>query len=150
MPPNKQTLKDLFIDDPETLRIFEIREQNDILKKILDRRIYVDGLEKVKGEKGDKGMTPIKGIDYFTSDEINHIVNYIKQIVKEEVKPIKGKDYFDGIDGRNGIDGKDGINGKDGKDISKKELKAIISDLLYELDGKKPKQDIEGLHQYSY
>lgn len=63
---------------------------------------------------GKDGKTPIKGTDYLTSPEI--------EAFKLEIKPIKGKDYFDGkngkdgMNGKNGKDGKDGINGKDGKD----------------------------------
>lgn len=38
--------------------------------------------------KGDKGDSPIKGKDYFTSKEISQF--------KKEVTPVKGVDYFDG------------------------------------------------------
>lgn len=68
----------------------------------------------IKGDKGDDGYTPIKGIDYFDG--------------KDGYTPVKGVDYFDGVDGQNGRDGQDGYtprkgidyfdgqNGKDGKD----------------------------------
>lgn len=42
----------------------------------------IDSL-KVKGDKGD---TPIKGVDYFTQEEITQF--------KNDVTPIKGTDYF--------------------------------------------------------
>lgn len=47
----------------------------------------------LKGEQGEKGADGANGKDGYT--------------------PIKGVDYFDGL---NGKDGKDGINGKDGAD----------------------------------
>lgn len=93
---------------------------------------------KLKGEKGD---TPVKGIDYFTKEEIDK--------VKSELRPIKGKDYFDGKDGKdgytpikgidyfNGKDGKDGKNGKDGKDgkDGSPDTKYNIRDKLADLSG---------------
>lgn len=48
--------------------------------------------------KGDKGDTPIKGVDYFTEDEISRF--------KTEVVPIKGVDYNDGLPGEAGEMGK--------------------------------------------
>lgn len=53
--------------------------------------------------KGGDGYTPIKGVDYF--DGING---------KDGYTPIKNVDYFDGKDGRDGVDGRDGENGQDG------------------------------------
>lgn len=50
---------------------------------------------------------PKKGEDYLTSDEMEGL--------KEEISPIKGIDYRDGIDGIDGKDGKNGIDGKDGR-----------------------------------
>ncbi len=50
-----------------------------------------------KGEKGDDGYSPIKGVDYFSDEEIRSIINYIQGNVT------------------NGIDGKDGKTGKDGQ-----------------------------------
>lgn len=46
-----------------------------------------------KGDKGDPGYTPVKGVDYFDG--------------KDGYTPIKGVDYFDGAPGANGQDGKD-------------------------------------------
>lgn len=54
-----------------------------------------------------KKLLPQKGVDYFTDEEINQIVS--------RFKPILGKDYYNGLDGRNGRDGINGMEGKQGK-----------------------------------
>ena len=43
-------------------------------------------LESLKGPAGEDGYTPQKGIDYFTQDDINEIVNdmHLEDYVKEE------------------------------------------------------------------
>jgi hypothetical protein len=49
------------------------------------------------GIQGEKGDTPIKGKDYFTTQEINSIQDYIQsqiRIPEDGYTPIKGKDYF--------------------------------------------------------
>ncbi len=68
---------------------------------------------KSKGEKGDPGYTPLKGIDYMTEEEINQMIDGLK----EEVTPVKGVDYFDGEDGES-IVGPQGPEGKPGKTIT--------------------------------
>ena len=40
--------------------------------------------------KGDDGYTPVKGVDYWTEEELAQI--------KEEIRPILGKDYLTGDD----------------------------------------------------
>lgn len=110
-------------------------------------------MKLVKGAKGDAGKdgyTPKAGIDYYTKDQVDSIIKTAQdrtlkgtiQSLIEDIKPIKGKDYFDGKDGytpeygkdyftksdverfmtevsqrvqrkiKNGIDGKDGKQGK--------------------------------------
>lgn len=67
-----------------------------------DMETVIENLKSAKGDKGengDDGYTPIKGIDY--RDGIDGYT------------PVKGRDYRDGKDGR---DGRDGVDGKDGKD----------------------------------
>ena len=51
-------------------------------------------LERIHVLKGDPGDTPLKGVDYYTPDEIAQI--------KKEVTPRKGIDYTDGKDGERG------------------------------------------------
>lgn len=67
-----------------------------------------------KGDPGKDGHSPIKGIDYYTSSEIEEI--------KTAVTPVKGRDYFDGAKGDPGDDGYtprkniDYFDGQDGTD----------------------------------
>jgi hypothetical protein len=95
--------------------------------------------QTVKGEKGDKGDSPIKGIDYFTPSEIQEIITH----VIKEATPIKGKHYFDGAKGEKGepgvsnipgAKGEKGEKGKDGRNITPKEARMILEDLLKEVD----------------
>lgn len=66
---------------------------------------------------GKDGYTPVKGKDYFDGRD--------GKDGKDGYTPIKGKDYVDGQNGKDGytpikgvdyFDGKDGTNGTDGKD----------------------------------
>lgn len=64
---------------------------------------------KESGEfDGKDGYTPVKGVDYF--DGING------KDGADGYTPIKGVDYFDGQPGKNGAPGKDGADGQPGKD----------------------------------
>lgn len=88
-------------------------------------------LESLKGEKGDPGYTPIKGVDYTDGKDGYTPIKGVDYV--DGYTPVKGKDYFDGQDGKDGVDGytpvkgvdyfdgtagRDGVNGKDGKDGS--------------------------------
>jgi hypothetical protein len=94
------------IIDPEGVAQDEAKTATSKMVKFLDQ---------VRGEKGDvgpqgpKGDMPIKGKDYFTSQELDEF----GRIILKKATPIRGVDYFDG---RAGLDGKDGRSGKDGKD----------------------------------
>jgi hypothetical protein len=100
-------------------------------------------------EEIKKSITPIKGKDYFTKDEINAWLR--------SVTPVKGKHYFDGEKGEDGIDGKDGLSikgedghdGRDGKDAEipdLQEFKKEMLDSINELKGKKLSvKDVDGL-----
>ncbi len=105
-------LQQAFIDDPETLRILEQRQQTKLLKDIANKKPSMEDtfsqiLSLLKGEPGVDGRD---GIDGYT--------------------PVKGVDYFDGVDGKNGVDGQNGRNGKDGITPSKTELLNIITPLI--------------------
>lgn len=115
-------LKRAFQNDPEMLQTLERREQTELLQSLAEERaesqtstkmvkieylkgekgdpfVYDDLTEEQKAElKGEKGDKPEKGTDYFTDEEINDIAEYIKEKIKEEVRPIKGVDYDDGMD----------------------------------------------------
>ena len=89
------------------------------------------GVDYYKGEKGD---TPIKGVDYLTPDDVKEISDKVLEKVEAGTKGEDGKSAYQialdegfegsetewlaslkGADGRNGIDGINGTNGKDGK-----------------------------------
>lgn len=114
-----QKLKRIFSDDPETLRALE---QKEILNELANKKaedVPLSALKSVfKGDKGDspvlgvdyftesdkaeikKAVTPIKYQDYFTEQEILFIISEIKDVLKQEVTPVKGVDYRDGKDGQ--------------------------------------------------
>jgi hypothetical protein len=85
----------------------------------------VDKIQSLKGEKGD---TPVKGQDYFTEQELNQIVSYIKDMVVtpeliKKATPVKGKDY---VDGKNYV-----LTDSDKKDIAKS-IKVPVVDKIIE------------------
>lgn len=62
------------------------------------------------------GHTPVKGVDYYTAQEQQTLID---DILPRIPTPKNGKDGKDGKNGKDGIagrDGKDGQNGKNGKD----------------------------------
>lgn len=63
----------------------EMNKKLDVVTKALEGL----DLSEVDSIKGD---SPEKGKDYFTDDELEQI----KEIVRAEVTPVKGVDYFDG------------------------------------------------------
>ena len=98
------------------------------------------GAQGIPGKDGKDGKTPIKGVDYYTDEEIASIKEEIAkevtvgakgedgksayQIALDEgfegsetdwLASLKGKDGKDGINGTDGKPGKDGTNGVDGK-----------------------------------
>lgn len=98
------------------------------------------GAQGIPGKDGKDGKTPIKGVDYYTDEEIASIKEEIVkevavgakgedgksayQIALDEgfegseadwLASLKGKDGKDGINGTDGKPGKDGTNGVDGK-----------------------------------
>ena len=100
MPKDFKKLKKLFANDPEMLRSLEHEEMMSKLSEKNAQEIKAEYIKGDKGDKGDDGYTPIKGVDYFTDDEVGAVAEYIKETVKDEVRPIKGVDYFDGEDGK--------------------------------------------------
>lgn len=54
-------------------------------------------LAAIKGDPGEAGKTPEKGVDYFTPEEIDEIVSRIKDLIpfpEDGKTPEKGVDYF--------------------------------------------------------
>lgn len=91
------------------------------------------GAQGIPGKDGKDGKTPIKGVDYYTDEEIASIKEEIAKEVTVGAKGEDGKSAYQiavdegfegseadwlaslkGTDGRNGIDGINGTNGKDG------------------------------------
>lgn len=75
--------------DPE-LTVFESslsthKKIQDILKKLKDSKTFIE-----KRDKGEKGDSPVKGVDYWTETEIKELENKIKY----DITPVKGQDYF--------------------------------------------------------
>lgn len=118
----------------------------------------ITSLTKVEGKKGDKGedgYTPVKGVDYFDGKDgrtvelrtnSTHIqyryegdATWTNIISTDSLKgergytPIKGVDYFDGKDGK---DGKDAI-AKDGKDGAEVELRKTAKQIQWRRKGGK-------------
>lgn len=115
-------------------------------------------MEAIKGDKGEKGDSPIKGKDYYTQEEIAEVVKQITddiRIPEDGKTPEKGKDYFtedeiksvvdevfamipspkDGKDGRDGLDGMDGEN-------AVVDYEVIVSKVLAKLPKIKEKEEV--------
>lgn len=102
-----------------------------------------------KGEAGKDGKTPVAGVDYYSKKQVELMVRslhegttkYTIQKLVEDIRPIKGKDYFDG---------KDGYTPKYGKDyFTKKDIDSFISEITYNIqktvkNGKDGKDGKEG------
>lgn len=121
---NKQLLKKLYSDDPQMLAVLEARDQTDILKTMA-QKIAERPSNEVSFLRGQDGLTPQKYVDYFTPEEIDTLAQYIKDTVKDEVTPIKGKDYFDGEPGQDGytpVKGKDYFDGQDAQPVDEEKI----------------------------
>ena len=85
-----------FFEQQRTQKLLEdVKAQSDDQFKAF-LNLLVEKIKTLKGEKGDTGYTPQKGKDYFTTQEINALASYVKEVTKDEVRPVKGRDYFDG------------------------------------------------------
>lgn len=82
-------------------------------------------METLQGIAGNDGYTPIRGKDYFTEQDINHVASIAQSMVKPA---IDGKDGIQGIPGRNGDTPLRGVDYWTSKDQEKiiKEAVALI------------------------
>lgn len=98
---------------------------------------------RVQTMRGDAGYTPIKGVDYFTHEEVMAMANYIRSLVPDGVTPVKGVDYFDGAPGDAGTPGNHGITPTKGVDyFTRTERDAMIAEVTKGIkikDGVSPK-----------
>lgn len=93
-------LKKLYINDPDMLRSLEQQEQAELLREIANKGTKLEGIEMIKGEKGEPGKdghTP-------TDDELialieplipseNDLKAIIEPLIPEPIIPNDGKDY---------------------------------------------------------
>jgi hypothetical protein len=86
----------MFAQNPELAMFDLLDEMNEKLSTCVEALRDLD-LSEVETIKGDK---PEKGVDYFTEDEVDQI----KELIAEEVTPIKGVHYFDGEKPERGMD----------------------------------------------
>ncbi len=116
---NKDPIKSAFMDDQDVLEV--LRDKEGKQKKGIDRLEALNALFKgddgVTPEKGKdyftqeeidafkeeikKGATPEKFVDYFTDAEIEYIVDHVREGIIDEVTPVKGVHYDDGAPGKN-------------------------------------------------
>lgn len=92
-------LKALFATDPEVMAMINQKESAEFLAQIALRPAKDIAKDMLMGNPGEPGVTPVKGKDYFTEEEIAKIA---QDILKKAV-PVKGKHYFDGKDARSQI-----------------------------------------------
>jgi len=85
---NKANKLKAFATSPE-LAIFDMLDEINTKLTLTTKALEGLDLSEVDSIKGDM---PEKGKDYFTDDELEQI----KEIVRAEVTPVKGVDYFDG------------------------------------------------------
>lgn len=97
----------------------------------------ISELEKIKGDQGDPGYTPLKGKDYFTEKEINTMVEYVQSKVKDGEKGEKGDQ---GIPGKNGETPLRGIDYWTEKDQARI-LRDVLSQIPKPKDGVTPSVD---------
>jgi hypothetical protein len=152
--PNKQKIENLLA---QLKRLKVIKESGNI------GGILHDLVNEVDNIKGDKGDTPVKGVDYFTPREIEEITQKIIGIVESRIRipedgetPVAGVDYptkaqieklvrelvaqIPRIKGDQGDPGKDGNELSEAEIITKLEkdlpkLGTSVRDALELLDG---------------
>jgi hypothetical protein len=127
----------------------ETKGLNETLKAILEEskkkeQYEVEISDSLKEElKGKDGSTPIKGVDYFTDEEIQNLV----ELIKEAVTPILGVDYFTEEDEqaliekvkasieapKNGKPGKNGKTPKKGEDYFTEDDIKTIAEVVVDL-----------------
>ncbi len=86
------------------------KQENDLMNRLIGAMDKMGSVTSFVGPPGEKGDTPIRGIDYFTEQDV--------RILLAAATPVKNKDYFDGEKGDTGENGMDGSNGRDGIDGS--------------------------------
>ena len=101
--------------------------------------LLFDLANKLEGLKGEKGDTPLRGLDYWTDKDIKEIIDEAVRRVRALIpSPKDGKNGRDGNDGIRGRDGRDGVDGKDGEsaDIASviREVEKALTPLLPKIE----------------
>lgn len=91
--------------------------KDDSAKLLQQVLVEVASKPHIKGDKGDPGRTPIKGIDYYSPQELAAFLR--------KATPRKGVDYFDGETGERGEKGDPGRDGTDGVSADPSEMREI-------------------------
>lgn len=147
----------------DTILEAQLLTQKELLEKLPEKQnisIQVEGVEVAsiegakgdKGEQGEAGKTPVKGVDYFTDEDVQEITEKVQKLIKpakDGKTPVKGVDYFTDKDVADFIKevvplfpkGKDGAKGKDGKDA--KIDYDVIAEMVLEMIPK-PKDGKDG------
>lgn len=111
---------------PELAPLLEQQETNVLLRELVTRSREEDNAFRtikglIRGEDGKDGVTPVKGQDYFTDEDIQNFLEAVTPekgvhyFTDEEISnflelatPQKGRDYQDGKDGDKGEPGQPG------------------------------------------
>lgn len=76
----------------------EIAEAVKTLKPAMDAAGFIANfMEAIKGEKGEKGDSPVLGKDYFTEEDKKELAKLVEaqiRIPEDGRTPVKGQDYF--------------------------------------------------------
>ncbi len=107
------------------------------IQRLLTERAMAEAVGKIeimKGDQGEPGETPVKGIDYYTDEEITMIIDYIQS----EVKP--GEKGGPGEPGKPGRNGETPIRGIDY--WTKEDQAKMLADALKLIKIPKPKDGI--------
>ncbi len=129
--------------DPLFIAQLNIRELQRQLAQLQYPEKGDTGEQGIQGEPGKDGYTPLKGMDYFTNEEIGSMM----RLVLEAATPRKGIHYNDGKDGERGPMGpkpilgidyipRDGKNGVDGQD-AQVNIEDIVNRVIEELKNEK-------------
>jgi hypothetical protein len=115
--------------------LFALTDPSGYVQKIIADKSIAEAIlsmEKVKGPKGEDGLTPIKGVDYFTIEEIKAIIQHIQSHVSD------GKDGGQGERGEKGARGPSGDTPIRGIDyFTKEDTAKIIKDVISKIPRQK-------------
>lgn len=118
----------------------ELKDPSIKMNRMLTDRAVAEAVLKLgslQGVAGKDGYTPFKGIDYFTSAEINSIADYIQSRVKNGEQGVQGIQGVSGRDGQAPIRGVDYWTDKDQQKI----LREVLAKIPKPKDGSTPKLD---------